>query len=139
MIKKIISILIFSFLPITIVLAQRFPVQRDTTNVANMQFENNHFAFGDLAQGQRVNHIYEFKNTGKVPLVISNVLVTCGCTVPEWPKKPILKGETGSIRIFFNTAGKQGFQNKNITILVNTKHGREILVFNAYVIVPPKK
>lgn len=137
--KRSIWILICSFLPISIVLAQRFPVYKDTVNVATMQFEHSHFAFGNLAQGQRVSHNYVFTNTGKVPLIISNVLVTCGCTVPEWPKKPIPKGETGTIRIFFNTAGKQGVQNKNITILANTKHGRETLVFNANVIVHPKK
>ena len=137
--KRSIWILICSFLPISIVLAQRFPVQRDTANVATMEFEHSHFAFGILAQGQRVSHNYVFKNTGKIPLIITNVLVTCGCTVPEWPKKPIPKGETGTIRIFFNTAGKQGVQNKNITILANTKHGRETLVFNANVVIPPKK
>jgi hypothetical protein len=137
--KRNIWILFAVFLSINSAFSQRFPVYRDTINVATMQFEQSHFAFGVLTQGQRVSHTYVFKNTGKVPLVISNVLVTCGCTVPEWPKEPIQKGETGNIRIFFNTAGKQGNQNKNITILANTKHGRETLVFSANIITPPKK
>lgn len=117
---------------------QRFPVHRDTVNVGHMQFDHSYHSFGDVVQGQRVSHTYVFKNTGKVPLVINNVLVTCGCTAPEWPKQPIPQGQTGHIRIFFNSAGKQGVQNKNITILANTKSGRETLVFHANVVVPPK-
>jgi hypothetical protein len=119
--------------------AQRFtPAVRDTTQVGVMQFDHSNFNFGDLTQGAKVNHEYTFKNTGTVPLVIANVLVTCGCTVPEWTKTPIPPGNSGSIKVSFNSAGKMGIQNKTITILANTKYGRETVVFSANV-VPSKK
>jgi len=99
-----------------------------------MKFEESTFNFNDVPQGSKVSHEYKFKNTGKSPLIISNVLVTCGCTVPEWPKSPIAPGKSGIIRVFFNSTGKFGIQNKTITILANTKYGRETVVFTANVV-----
>lgn len=115
-------------------LAQRTTAPRDTVNVPIMQFEASTFNFNDIPQGTKVSHEYKFKNTGKSPLIISNVLVTCGCTVPEWPKAPVAPGKTGIIRVFFNSTGKFGIQNKTITILANTKYGRETIVFTANVV-----
>jgi len=137
--KRCLFLYMVIFTNLSVCFAQRFPVHRDTVNVGHMHFDHSYFSFGEIAQGQRVSHNYLFKNTGKVPLVISNVLVTCGCTVPEWPKTPVAPGQTGVIKVFFNSSGKQGIQNKNITILANTKYGRETLVFNANVIVPSKQ
>jgi Protein of unknown function (DUF1573) len=136
--NRIYFIFIAVFLGFIQVHAQRFPAHRDTVNVGHMKFDHSYFSFGDIVQGTRVNHTYEFSNTGKTPLVIENVLVTCGCTVPEWPKTPILPGKSSKIRVFFNSAGKNGIQNKTITILANTKNGRESIVFHANVI-PPKQ
>lgn len=136
--NKLFFIYLICFGSVSHVIAQRFPVHRDTVNVGHMKFDHSYFSFGDIVQGTRVNHVYEFENTGKTPLVIENVLVTCGCTVPEWPKTPVLPGKSSKIRVFFNSAGKNGIQNKTITILANTKHGRESIVFHANVI-PPKK
>ncbi len=119
--------------------AQHAAAPKDTVNVAAMQFEQSHFNFHDIVQGTKVSHEYKFKNTGKMPLVISNVLVTCGCTVPEWPKSPVAPGKSASIRVFFNSTGKFGIQNKTITILANTKMGRETIVFTANVIGSPTK
>ena len=57
-------------------------------------------------------------------MIISNVLTTCGCTVPEWPREPIPPGAAGKIDVVFNSANKSGVQNKVITILSNAKEGR---------------
>ena len=114
--------------------AQKTSAPNDTANVPVMKFEESTFNFNDVPQGSKVSHEYKFKNTGKSPLVISNVLVTCGCTVPEWPKSPIAPGKSGIIRVFFNSTGKFGIQNKTITILANTKYGRETVVFTANVV-----
>lgn len=119
--------------------AQKTVLPRDTVNMPVMQLEQSHFNFNDITQGSKVSHDYKFKNTGKSPLIISNVLVTCGCTVPEWPKSPIPPGKSGTIRVFFNSAGKFGIQNKTITILANTKYGRETIVFTANVVGSPSK
>ncbi len=83
------------------------------------------FDFGDIYQGDKVEHIFEFENGGDQPLIFSNVLTTCGCTAPDWPREPILPGETASLTITFNSQGKMGVQNKVITILSNAINNRE--------------
>jgi hypothetical protein len=76
--------------------------------------------FGDIYQGDRVEHTFKFVNTGTDPLVITNVEVTCGCTVPKgWPRDPVMPGGRGEIQVAFNSAGKYGRQNKVITVVSN--------------------
>ena len=50
--------------------------------------------YGTIKQGADGGCEFKFKNTGKEPLIISNAMGSCGCTVPTWPKEPIMKGET---------------------------------------------
>lgn len=92
----------------------------DTVNVAKMVFEETTFDFGEVEEGESVEHTYKFTNTGKVPLLISNARSTCGCTVPDWPKDPIPPGNTGEIKVRFNTKNKKNKQNKPVTITANT-------------------
>ncbi len=80
--------------------------------------------FGDIVQGQIVTYTFKFQNTGKEPLIVSNVLTTCGCTVPAWPKEPIAPGKKGEITATFNSAGKMGKQNKVITVLSNATNNQ---------------
>ncbi len=92
----------------------------DTVNVAKFQFDETIFDFGEVEEGAVVTHTYSFTNVGKVPLVISNARSTCGCTVPDWSKKPVEPGEKGSIEVRFNTKGKKNNQRKPIYITANT-------------------
>ena len=83
-------------------------------------FEKKTHDFGDITQGDKVEHIFTFENTGTEPLVITNVEVTCGCTTPKgWPRDPILPGEKGELTVSFNTVGKIGRQNKPIVVISN--------------------
>lgn len=76
--------------------------------------------FGDISQGDKVEHTYYFTNTGNEPLIITNVQVSCGCTTPKgWPRDPIPPGGKGELSISFNSAGKMGKQNKPLTIISN--------------------
>lgn len=76
--------------------------------------------FGDINQGDKVEHTYVFTNAGNEPLIITNVQVTCGCTTPKgWPKDPIPPGGKGEITVGFNSTGKIGKQNKVVTIVSN--------------------
>lgn len=76
--------------------------------------------FGDISQGEKVEHTFYFTNTGTAPLIITNVEVTCGCTTPKgWPRDPVAPGEKGEILIAFNSAGKYGRQNKVVTVISN--------------------
>ena len=56
--------------------------------------------FGDVAQGDKVEHTFKFKNAGSEPLIITNVQVTCGCTTPKgWARDPIAPGQSSEITI----------------------------------------
>lgn len=89
-------------------------------DAAKIEFEEEVFDFGDIAEGEAVEHIFKFKNVGKNPLVISHAEGSCGCTVPEWPKEPIAPGQGGEMKVKFNSEGKQGEQDKTVTVSANT-------------------
>ncbi|HNT50599.1 MAG TPA: DUF1573 domain-containing protein [Cyclobacteriaceae bacterium] len=77
--------------------------------------------FGDIVQGEKIEHTFKFTNTGTAALIITNVEVTCGCTVPKgWPRDPIMPGSKGEITIAFNSSGKIGRQNKVATVTSNS-------------------
>jgi hypothetical protein len=78
---------------------------------------------------------FEFTNTGDAPLIITNVLSTCGCTVPTKPEAPIMPGKTGKIDIKYNMA--PGPIRKTITVesnAVNVESGRVALKIKGEVI-----
>ena len=82
-------------------------------------FSEQEFNFGDIHQGDKVEHIFAFENTGNEPLIITNVQTTCGCTAPNWPRDPIAPGQASEIKVVFNSTGKMGRQHKVITVISN--------------------
>lgn len=78
--------------------------------------------FGKIKQGVPVTHEFTFTNTGKTPLVITNVQASCGCTTPAWSKDPIPPGGQGFIKATFNAASMGGF-NKTVTVMANVEGG----------------
>ena len=89
-------------------------------NVPTYQFETTEHDFGDIAQGEHVSFAFNFINSGKGDLVIRSANGSCGCTVPEYPKDPIKPGDKGVINVTFNSEGKEGLQNKTVTLIANT-------------------
>ncbi len=87
----------------------------------NMTFDSPSFDFGTVKEGEKVEHTFKFKNTGKEPLVISNAKGGCGCTVPQWPREPIAPGAASEIKVVFNSQGKAGKRNQAVTITANTE------------------
>ena len=69
---------------------------------------------------------FKFINTGKEPLIISKAKGSCGCTVPQWPKEPILPGEHGIIKVNYDEK-RVGSFNKSITITSNAKNSPQII------------
>lgn len=99
-------------------------------------WEKSTYDFGDVVQGEKVEHTFKFKNSGNNPLVITNIQVTCGCTTPKgWARDPILPGESSEVTVGFNSAGKYGRQEKVVTIVSNATNseGTQIL-FSANVV-----
>jgi hypothetical protein len=85
-----------------------------------MTFEENIHNFGTLVDGEVVTYKFKFKNTGNADLIISNASASCGCTIPSYPKEPITPGTEGAIDVQFNSTGKVGTFDKNVTITSNT-------------------
>ena len=114
------------------------PNQIDTANLTTIQWlDGADKDFGKIDEGKNLDVSFRFKNTGSKPLVISNVSASCGCTVPETPKKPYAPGETGVIKASFNSTGKPNLQSKQVTVYANTNPGVTTLTFR--VDVKPKK
>ncbi|MEO1653042.1 MAG: DUF1573 domain-containing protein [Bacteroidota bacterium] len=85
-----------------------------------IEFEEYLHDFGQINEGDVVEHTFAFKNIGEVPLVIDRTTASCGCTVPSKPDEPIAPGKTGEIQVEFNSAGKSGSVNKTVRIFANT-------------------
>lgn len=98
-----------------------------------MTFDHDTWDFGNMTEGEVVEHDFSFKNTGGKPLLISDVQATCGCTIPEWPREPIRPGQEGIIKIRFNSAGKSENIDKHVTIFSNANPVKKELGFKAYV------
>ena len=92
---------------------------------AILSLEESSFDFGDIRQGEKVVHSFEFTNTGNQPLLLSNVLVQCGCTATEWPKEAIEPGETATVSIEFDSSDKLGIQKKVVTLVSNAVNHKE--------------
>jgi len=88
--------------------------------VTTIAFTEDNFNFGTVAAGEKVKHVFKFKNTGSEPLILSDVRTTCGCTVPTWPREPIAPGKSGEIVVQFDSTGKSGAQSRRVTIVANT-------------------
>lgn len=98
-----------------------------------MEFDNLEHDFGTVSEGEKAIHIYKVKNTGSAPLIIQNAQPSCGCTVPDWTKTPIPVGGSGFVKAEFDTKGKQGVNNKVVTVTANTWPKTVQLKFKAMV------
>lgn len=73
---------------------------------------------GNIAYGADESFIFEFKNNGKIPIIISNVVAGCGCTTPEKPTEPIAPGKTGKIVVKYDTK-RVGEFTKTVSVSSN--------------------
>jgi len=97
--------------------------QEQAKNGPVLTFEATEHNFGDITQGDVVEHTFKFTNTGTQPLIIERVDVTCGCTTPAWTKEPVMPGKTGFVTAKYNSAGRLGQQKKAITVHSNAADG----------------
>lgn len=130
---------------ITIVLFLSTPIHQAAANGSNdthsetntvksaMIFSSMIHDFGTIEAGEKVSHLFTFKNSSNEPLVINSVKGSCGCTVPEWSKEPVAPGSEGQIEVFFNSKGKSGQQTKTVTINANGESQPIVLTIKAQV------
>ncbi|HRH99524.1 MAG TPA: DUF1573 domain-containing protein [Saprospiraceae bacterium] len=124
--KHLLSILVFLLVGIYAT-AQTAPAVTPVTKEGpakgpKMVFENNTVDYGEIKKGSDRVRKAEFVNKGTEPLVIKNARGSCGCTVPTWPKDPIMPGEKGVIEINYDTQ-RVGPINK--TVRIQTNEGEE--------------
>jgi len=89
------------------------------TDSTTVQLDDSAYNFGNVTDGDKVEYSYRFRNTGKNPLIVLSALASCGCTVPEKPEEPIKPGETGFLKVVFNSKGRVGEVHKTITVTSN--------------------
>ena len=86
----------------------------------SIEFEEIAFDFGTVKDGEPVKYVFNFKNTGSETLVLLDVKGSCGCTVPVWPKEPIMPGQSSQIDVTFDSKNRVGKVRKTIRIIANT-------------------
>ncbi|SEW53615.1 DUF1573 domain-containing protein [Chitinophaga arvensicola] len=86
-------------------------------------FEEKVHNFGEITAGEKVEYSFKFTNTGTSPLLIEDAISSCGCTVPEWPKEPIKPGQSGFMKVIFDSHGKSGYTEKEISVKINNNDG----------------
>lgn len=126
--KKVMLIVGLAFLGMTSVYAQGEVEQPEVVNpnAPEITFDQELVDYGTLAQGADGNRTFVFKNTGKEPLILTNVKASCGCTTPKWTRNPIAPGEKGEIVVHYDT-NRMGQFHKTITVQSNAKSSTKTL------------
>lgn len=105
--------------------------------LAEISFDEKLFDFGKISQGEIVKYTFNFTNTGKEPLVLSSVKPSCGCTVPkDWPKHPIMPGESGQIDVELDSETQKSAITKSVMVVTNTNPSTHILTLQGEVLTP---
>jgi len=130
--QKIITLLFIGVLSISIN-AQEKMVQ--DSNAPVFEFDTEIIDYGKIDLNANGVRVFKFKNTGKSPLVITNIKSSCGCTVPKKPTEPIMPGDTGEIEVKYATNRPGGF-SKMITVNSNASEPVKRLRIKGIVIKP---
>jgi hypothetical protein len=88
---------------------------------------------GEIPQGKPKSLDFEFKNTGKTDIIITNVKASCGCTATDYTKTPIKPGQTAKVTATYNAANKGAF-SKTVTVTTNAEEAPKTLTFKGTVI-----
>lgn len=102
--------------------------------VAKISFDKMEHDFGKIREGEKASYRFRVKNPGTVPLRITDVKPSCGCTVPAWTKDPIPPGGEGFVEVIFDSQGRSGEQMKTVTVFANTDPPSHMLRFRGLVV-----
>ncbi len=110
----------------------------DPEDMPIISFDSMAYNMGMIPQGTLVEKKFRFTNTGGGDLLISDVRGSCGCTVgKDWPKKPLKPGESGEVTVTFNSEGRNGKQEKTVSVIANTAPPTTVLALTGEVVAPP--
>src|SRR6185312_11708608 len=99
-----------------------------------LEFKDTLHDFGTIHEDEVVVYEFAFTNTGKSPLIISSAQGSCGCTIPDYPHDPVAPGQSGILKVSFNSAAKFGHQEKSVAVHTNSLRGTHMLYIKADVI-----
>lgn len=133
--KKCLSIAAMMLFALSAVFAQE---AKENPNAPKISFDKSVHDYGTLFVGGDGNCEFEFTNTGKEPLILSSVRSSCGCTVPSWPREPILPGKTEKIKVKYDT-NRMGPINKSITVMSNAVNSTEVLRISGNITKKPEE
>ncbi len=105
---------------------------------AKMVFDQPLVYLGRIKEGDSISYTFHFRNKGNLPLLISSVNASCGCTTPKWSKDLVQPGKKGFIKVTFDSHGKEGKVQKTVTAYANTLPADNMVAFKIEII-PQKK
>jgi len=103
------------------------------TSGAQMNFESLVMDYGEIPKGGEPLRRFRFTNDGTEPLVIKSAKGSCGCTVPDYPKEPVLPGEEATIDVRYDTQ-RVGQFTKTVTLMTNINDEKIILTIKGKVL-----
>jgi hypothetical protein len=123
--KVLLSLAVTMFVSVA-VFAQNIAVSSAPQPAANpnapvITFDKTTHDYGTVYKGGDGTCEFKFTNTGVEPLILSNCTASCGCTVPDWPREPILKGKSASVKVKYDT-NRVGPINKTINVMSNASN-----------------
>lgn len=98
----------------------------------NVMWKTKTYDFGNIAQGKPMTAVFEFVNTGNKPIVISDLITSCGCTKGEYPQTPIAPGAKASVSAIYNASNAGAF-NKTVTVKFNDNSEPSTLIIKGTV------
>lgn len=101
--------------------------EKVSENGPEIEFEKLVHDYGEVQYNGNGECEFRFTNTGNEPLILQKPKSSCGCTVPTWPKEPILPGESNVIKVTYKTT-KVGAINKSITVTSNAKTNATVVL-----------
>ena len=104
-----------------------------TIGTAAIAWKSELIDLGEIPQNKPKSIDFEFKNTGKTAVVITNVKASCGCTATDYTKTPIQPGQTAKVTATYNAAAKGAF-TKTVTVTTNAEETPKVLSFKGTVI-----
>lgn len=116
--KKLFLLSLLAIFSTSMLFAQNNQPSKAEMDGARITFEKLVHDYGTIKKGGDGNCVFEFTNNGNEPLIISGVRASCGCTTPSWTKAPIMPGQSGQVKVRYNTHNVGGF-TKSVTVTSN--------------------
>lgn len=102
------------------------------TTLTTISWKSETIDVGEIPQGKPKAIVFEFKNTGKTDVLITNVQGSCGCTATDYTKEVVKAGKSGIITATYNAANVGAF-TKTVTVTTNADNVAKVLTLKGVV------